>query len=129
MIRTFKTHVIRPQQELSGLWQFAAGEAAPFPVAVPSCWETYPGYASYRGKAVYSREISAEGNIRLIFEGVSHTADVYLDGEKIAHHYNAFTSFDAIYPSAAAGDHLLEVHVSNEFSEASSLHVPNDYYS
>lgn len=129
MIRTFKTHAIRPQQELSGLWQFAAGEAPSFPVAVPSCWETYPGYASYRGKAVYSREISAEGNIRLIFEGVSHTADVFLDGEKIAHHYNAFTSFDAIYPRASAGEHLLEVHVSNEFSEASSLHVPNDYYS
>lgn len=129
MIRTFSTHKIRPQIDLNHLWQFTAGDAEPFQVSVPSCWETYPGFGSYRGTAVYSHELQAGGNLRLVFEGVSHTADVFIDGQKIAHHYNAFTSFDAVYPAAEEKTHLVEVRVSNAFSEQSALHIPNDYYS
>ncbi|MBQ7916611.1 MAG: hypothetical protein IJ315_07470, partial [Firmicutes bacterium] len=129
MIRSFITHKIRHQEELSNLWQFDVPGHDSMKVAVPSCWETYPGFGSYRGQATYSRKINGAGNLRLVFEGVSHTADVSLDGVHIAHHYNAFTAFDAVVPAAQAGEHLLEVHVSNEFSEASSLHIENDYYS
>ena len=55
MIRTFQTHCIRRQQELTeSLWHFTAlsGENAgkSFPVATPSCWETYPGFGLYRGE-------------------------------------------------------------------------------
>ena len=91
MIRTFATHTIRPQEELSGLWRFSVSGRPSLMAAVPSCWETYPGYGSYRGQAVYSRKIRTGGNVRLAFEGVSHTADVYLDGAPVAHHYNAYT--------------------------------------
>ena len=129
MIRTFATHTIRPQEELSGLWRFSVSGRPSLMAAVPSCWETYPGYGSYRGQAVYSRKIRTGGNVRLAFEGVSHTADVYLDGAPVAHHYNAYTPFEAVVPNVPAGEHLLEVHVSNEFSEASALHLENDYYS
>lgn len=129
MIRTFATHTIRPQEELSGLWRFSVSGRPSLMAAVPSCWETYPGYGSYRGQAVYSRKIQTGGNVRLAFEGVSHTADVYLDGAPVAHHYNAYTPFEAVVPNVPAGEHLLEVHVSNEFSEASALHLENDYYS
>ena len=63
MIRTFSTHKIRPQIDLNHLWQFTAGDAEPFQVSVPSCWETYPGFGSYRGTAVYSHELQAGGNV------------------------------------------------------------------
>lgn len=129
MIRTFATHTIRPQEELSGLWRFSVSGRPSLMAAVPSCWETYPGYGSYRGQAVYSRKIQTGGNVRLAFEGVSHTADVYLDGAPIAHHYNAYTPFETVVPNVPAGEHLLEVRVSNEFSESSALHLENDYYS
>ncbi|MBQ3472174.1 MAG: beta-glucuronidase, partial [Clostridia bacterium] len=68
------------------------------------------------------------GNIRLEFKGVSHTADVYFDGEKIAHHYNALTPFSAIVKNVTAGEHEIKVDVDNTFGEHSALHTPNDYY-
>ena len=64
MIRTFSTHKIRPQIDLNHLWQFTAGDADPFQVSVPSCWETYPGFGNYRGTAVYSHEMSFLRRVR-----------------------------------------------------------------
>ena len=59
MIRTFSTHVVRVQCELTGaLWTFTPlqGEQAgrAFRVPVPSCWESYPGFGKYRGEGKYS---------------------------------------------------------------------------
>lgn len=132
MIRTFQTHEVRKSHELSGrLWEFApmeegkAGDSRM--TAVPGCWENIPGFESYRGEAVYRTSFSAQGNVRLEFKGVSHTAQVYVDGEKAAEHYNAYTPFDVVIPGMKDGSHTLEVRVDNRFSEASALHVPNDY--
>lgn len=66
MIRTFQTHRIRRQQELTErLWQFTAlsGENAgkSFPVATPSCWETYPGFGLHRGEGKYETTFCAAG--------------------------------------------------------------------
>ena len=58
-------------------------------MAVPCCWETVPELASYKGKATYSKTMNLGGNVRFVFKGVSHTADVYVDGKLIKHHYNA----------------------------------------
>ena len=134
MIRTFQTHAVRPQQELTGrLWTFTplqgrrAGES--FAVNVPSCWETYPGFGLYRGQGQYETTFFAEGNIRLECKGVSHTAEVFLDGEKIAAHYNAYTAFSAAVCGLAAGEHTLRIVADNRFSPESALHVPNDYMS
>ena len=66
--------------------------------------------------------------MRLEFNGVSHTADVYFDGEKIAHHYNAFTPFSAVIKNVKKGEHEIKVEVDNTFGEHSALHIPNDYY-
>lgn len=134
MIRTFQTHEVRPQTELSGkLWSFSplCGEQAgkTYQVHVPSCWENYPDFVSYRGAAMYRTVFQAEGTIRLEFKGVSHTASVLLDGKEIASHYNAYTAFSAIVKDLPAGEHLLEVKTDNSFSEASALHIPNDYMS
>lgn len=61
--------------------------------------------------------------------GVSHTAQVYLDGALIARHYNAYTPFSAVVRGVPAGEHTLEIVADNRFSEESALHVPNDYMS
>lgn len=49
MVRTFSTHKIRPQQELTGkTWEFTPCQGAfagrTFQVATPSCWESYPDF-------------------------------------------------------------------------------------
>lgn len=132
MIRTFRQHTVRPQQELTGkLWHFTplqgerAGEA--FPVPTPSCWETYPGFGLYRGESRYETRFAGGGNLRIECKGVSHTATVWLDGEQIAAHYNAYTAFHAVAKDVPAGEHTLAIVADNRFSEQSALHVPNDY--
>lgn len=91
MIRTFQTHCIRKQEELTErLWTFTAlsGDKAgeSFPVHTPSAWETYPGFGLYRGEGRYETNFSAGGNVRIECKGVSHTAKVYVDGKLIAEH-------------------------------------------
>jgi|GEM_PF-3660122 len=69
-----------------------------------------------------------DGAVRLEFKGVSHTANVYFDGEHIAHHYNAYTPFSAVVKNVKQGEHEIRVVVDNSFGEHSALHIPNDYY-
>ncbi len=131
MIRLFDTHRIRSVRELDGMWDFKMeGFDKSYRMPVPSCWEQHPDFLSHRGKGTYTRSvyIEQEGNIRIEFKGVSHTADMYFDGEKIAHHYNAFTPFSAVVKNVSAGSHEIKVEVDNTFGEHSALHIPNDYY-
>lgn len=131
MIRLFETHYIRNVQELDGMWDFKMeGFEKAYQMPVPSCWEQHPDFLQYRGKGVYTRKVylKQSGNIRLEFKGVSHTADVYFDGEKTARHYNAFTSFSAVVKNVEEGEHEIKVEVDNTFGEHSALHIPNDYY-
>ena len=134
MIRLFEEHQVRKTTELSSsLWNFRQvtdETAAPVQkVTVPSCWETYPGFEAYRGQGLYERTFEAGGDVRLVFKGVSHTATVSVDGTVVAEHYNAFTPFEAILTDLTPGVHTLRVLVDNSFSEASALHVENDYQS
>lgn len=134
MIRTFETHRVRKQMELTGgLWEFipCQGERAGqvFKVATPSCWESYPDFSGYRGEGIYRTYFWAEGTIRLEFKGVSHTATVFLDGKEITSHYNAYTIFSVVVKDLEAGEHCLEIMADNRFSEKSALHIPNDYMS
>lgn len=134
MIRTFQTHEVRKQEELTGcLWEFepCQGQFAGkrYQVATPCCWESLPDFSGYRGEGVYRRTFAAGGNVRIEFKGVSHTATVYLDGIEIAHHYNAYTAFSVILHDIKEGEHLLEIKADNRFSEQSALHIPNDYMS
>ena len=131
MTRLFKTHNIRATEELSdALWKMrreGEEEEQAVEVLVPSCWEKVPGYEDYRGTCIYTREFTAGGAVRLVFEGVSHTATVLVDGQQAAWHYNAYTPFEVVVPELPEGVHRLEVRADNHFSEASALHVPNDY--
>lgn len=134
MIRTFRQHNIRPQQELTGkLWDFTPLQGnfsgKTFPVHTPSCWESYPGFGLYRGEGRYETQFEGAGNLRIECKGVSHTATIALDGKTIAGHYNAYTAFSAIVKQVEAGTHTLTITADNRFSAKSALHVPNDYMS
>ena len=132
MVRTFITHEIRAQIELGGLWDFYPQNGnysqKQYKLHVPGCWEEHPGFISYRGKGVYKRNGEVGDNIRIVFKGVSHTADVFFDGKHVGHHYNAYTPFDIIIKNVEYGMHELMVEVDNSFNEESALHIPNDYY-
>ncbi len=130
MIRLFEQHKLRPQKELEGTWRFVKEDGKEYHIPVPGCWEQHPELRNYRGTGTFYRtvEICGDCNVRLEFKGVSHTGDVYFDGEKVAHHYNAFTPFSAVVKNVKKGFHEIKVEVDNRFTESSSLHVPNDYY-
>lgn len=131
MIRLFEQHRIRNIRELDGMWDFTMeGFPKQYRLPVPGCWEQHPDFLAHRGKGTYRKEIylGQPGNLRLEFKGVSHTADVFLDGQQIAHHYNAFTPFSAVVKDVEKGTHQLTVQVDNTFGEHSALHIPNDYY-
>lgn len=130
MIRLFEQHNIRKQKELEGVWDFATEEGKSYSVCVPGCWEQNPELLNYRGKGTYTKRIfiHEKTNIRMEFKGVSHTADVFFDDKFVVHHYNAFTAFSGIVMDVSAGEHIIRVEVDNSFSEASALHIPNDYF-
>ncbi|HPJ01250.1 MAG TPA: glycoside hydrolase family 2 TIM barrel-domain containing protein [Candidatus Limiplasma sp.] len=130
MLRLFETTHVRMQTELNGTqWFFSSPIKTIQNVCVPSCWETYPGMERYRGTCTYCTTFIGGGNLRLIFKGVSFQTNVYLDNQPLGSHSNAYTPFDFIILKASQGEHTLRVDVSNEFSEESALHIPNDYRS
>jgi len=136
-IRLFKQHFIRNQSELDGLWEFEPisdtdklPEAYHYKLNVPGCWEMHPDFLTYRGKGAYREYISVdkECNLKLDFKGISHTGHIYFDGKLLGEHYNAYTPFYVVAKDVKPGRHELVVKVDNTFSEKSSLHKPNDYY-
>ncbi len=130
-MRIFDEHIIRKTRCLDGLWALSVPGKGEFKMPVPGVWETNINLSNYRGKGTYTKDIIVPetSNIRLVFDGVSHTADVFFDGTFVKHHYNAFTPFDTILKNIPAGEHKITVEVDNSFSEASALHKSNDYYS
>ncbi len=131
MLRMFAEHRVRPVVSLDGVWDLAPAEGGRhFPVIVPGVWESVPALARYRGRAEYTRSFRLDraGAVLLRFGGVSHTAVVRLDGKELGTHYDAFTGFRFAVPDVPSGEHTLTVLADNGFSEASTLHIPNDYY-
>lgn len=132
--RLFEQHEIREILPLSPTWEFwtldsMGNEIERYNMIVPCVWESNLRLSSYKGQAMYRKQISFGGNVRLVFKGVSHTATVYLDGVKVGYHYNAYTEFDIVLTGVMFGEHCLEVKVDNTFNEESALHLTNDYYS
>ncbi len=136
MERLFDTHRIRTQICLDGIWDFQTVEGDTPPekytdtMAVPSCWEMNIRYCRYTGYAAYRKRISLtrDGNLRLLFKGVSHSGTIYFDGKRVGFHYNAYTPFSIVIPDVKKGEHTVEVIADNHFSEKSTLHIPNDYF-
>ena len=132
MRRTFSEHAVRPVMSLDGLWQLTPhdGSGEVYSTMVPGVWERIPALTSYRGTADYTRtvEIKESGHYLLRMGAVSHTGHVYWDEHLVGQHYNAFTGFDILLENVAVGTHTLRVPVDNRFTEESTLHIPNDYY-
>lgn len=130
MIHLFEQHYIRKQRELDGMWKYVREDGSEYTLPVPGCIEQHPELLTYRGKGIFYKKvfIREKTNLRLEFKAVSHTADLYLDNVFVAHHYNAYTGFAGIVENVEPGMHEIKVCVDNSFSEASALHIPNDYY-
>ncbi len=133
MQRLFPEHHLRKRVELSPLWTLttldAGGLDHPVQTVVPGVWESIPGLRAYKGRAAYENTFEAGGTLRFVFGGVSFKAEVYLDDERIAGHYGAFTAFDAVAENVPHGVHRLRIIADNRYGEDSALHVENDYYS
>lgn len=132
--RLFQNHIVRKEISLDPIWDFHTLDSEEkkletYKMLVPGCWESNPLLASYKGKGLYSKKVTFGGNIRLVFKGISHTAQIYLNHKEVAYHYNAYTEFSVLLQDIPYGEHLLEIKVDNSFHEDSSLHVSNDYYS
>lgn len=134
MARLIDTHPLRNRLDLDGLWAFAALDARGRPGAerrlpVPGVWETDLDHWRHRGMGRYRRTVEVPGErvrpARLVFEAVSHTATVRLDGRVVATHYGAHTAFAATLPALAPGAHELTVDVDNRFGEHHPLGRPN----
>lgn len=140
MLRQFNQHQCRKIVDLTGKWDFVVAsdrkDRGRLPanytrsIYVPSAWEQLPGLEGYRGHGWLRRTIPAVEGLaaRLVFDGVSHTGTVFIDGRKRGWHYDAFSPWDVVTPGLKAGDHELVVEVDNTFGPHSALHIENDYY-
>jgi beta-glucuronidase len=125
---------------LNGRWQFVTADERrgrsrlprryPRSIHVPSAWELLPGLENYRGKAWLRTTVESRADraLRLVFGGVSHTGTVFLDGQEVGSHYDAYTPFAVVVNGLEPGRHTLVVEVDNSFGTHSALHIENDYY-
>ncbi|MCZ8517318.1 beta-glucuronidase [Paenibacillus filicis] len=129
MIRTFRQHILRQTRLLDGLWDFVTdpgnvGQTEEWhknypsgsrKLVVPSCWNNELGLFEYIGSAWYRTyfDTAKESNIRLVFEGILHHADVYVDGRHVGYHFGGYTQFSALLPHLAQGHHELIVRVDS----------------
>lgn len=127
MHRAFQ-ETTRHRTYLDGDWEFVldpddegeqAGYASEFPddalaISVPCAWNADPRFHNYEGVAWYRRTVRMpeDTHARLRFEAVTHTADVYLDGEHVGSHYGGFTPFEFV-EHLEEGEHELVVRVDS----------------
>ncbi|HRU06642.1 MAG TPA: glycoside hydrolase family 2 TIM barrel-domain containing protein [Candidatus Brocadiia bacterium] len=119
---------------LDGVWGFVAADRASERVppraafrerlAVPGVWEMSLAHFRHRGLGWFQRDFetpwrSAAG-MRLVFEAVSHTAEVWLDGQRLGGHYGAHTPFELVAP-AKPGARRLVVRADNRFGPDNPL--------
>jgi beta-glucuronidase len=121
---------------LNGLWQFRfdpgkVGQANQWyrpsqsgdtwlEVTVPHTWQIAQESAEYFGTAWYRRLLEdwRDQTVRIEFEGVFHSASVWLNGSEVGHHlrkgYTAF-EFDITRFLHPGTDNLLAVMVNSDF--------------
>lgn len=129
MYRLFNTHLIRKETNLPDVWDLSVPEKGEFKIPVPSCVETIPSLADYKGECTISCKKRFEGNCRLIFKGVGFNAEVSLDGEALGSHYGAYGEFSFVIKNTENKEHEIKVKCDNTYNEESTLHIANDYYS
>ena len=97
-------------------------EKAESPVTLPHTWNAKDGQDGgndyYRGTCLYTKRFPrpalAEGEeLWIEFRGAAMTAEVTLNGRKLARHEGGYSTFRANLTPALAEDNLLEVSVDN----------------
>ncbi len=110
-------------------WYFS--KTADVPGALPTDWESVllphtwnavdgqdGGNDYWRGTAMYCKSFAAPGNMEgkcavLEFRGVAMTADIYLNGQKIAHHEGGYSAFRIDVTALLRRENLLCAAVDN----------------
>ena len=117
---------------LNETWRFAKGAERPTllpgdweAISLPHTWNAKDGQdggGDYcRGHGIYAKllreeELPQAHTYYLEFRGANSSADVYWNGEKIAHHDGGYSTFRARLPEVQA-DNLLVVDVDNSPNE------------
>ncbi len=91
-------------------------------ITIPHTWNAVDGQDGgndyYRGTCWYARELSAEETAgeRLFLEvnGAAMTAEVYLNGDKLARHEGGYSTFRVELTEKLSEKNLLEISVNNE---------------
>ena len=122
-----KEHFMRKILKLNEGWQFIKDCADPkategaTPVNLPHTWNNEDGYDGgtyFRGSCVYSKTINKDelgaGLHYLEIRGANSSADVYLNGEHLAHHDGGYSTWRVNLTSALKdGDNALAIVVDN----------------
>ncbi|MBQ3194295.1 MAG: glycoside hydrolase family 2 protein [Oscillospiraceae bacterium] len=115
-IRLFNEHW-HFTKDNSGVPAAVSGEA----VTLPHTWNAIDGQDGkndyYRGTCWYTKELEvvcgADEEVWLEFRGAAYTADVYVNGEKLAHHEGGYSTFRVNVTAYAGQKALLAVSVNN----------------
>lgn len=114
--------MIRKIISLNEGWQFAQAGRAPQAVALPHTWNAVDGQDGgndyYRGVCRYTRalakpEPAGGGRIYLEVNGAAMTAEVFLNGEKLAWHQGGYSAFRVDLTDHLKADNTLEIAVDN----------------
>ena len=89
------------RQSLNGAWQFSTNQNATTwdSITVPGNWDTLPAYSTHIGKGWYRRTLTVSTawqgkHIRLKFDAVYETSEVWLNGTSLGTHRGGYTPFE-----------------------------------
>jgi hypothetical protein len=103
---SLRAEVGEQRQSLNGPWQFTTNAPAANTkdaqwdaITVPGNWDTLPAYSTHIGKGWYRRAFTVPldwkgKNIRLKFDAVYETAEVWLNGQSLGTHRGGYTPFE-----------------------------------
>jgi len=92
---------LREEVSLNGTWDFTPKGKKRGRIPVPEYWDAAPGYETDTG--TYEREVRVPAKwvgkiVRLDFEGVLHSADVFVNGRRIHTHVGGWIPFSVDVP-------------------------------
>jgi hypothetical protein len=116
------------RHSLNGAWQFTTNAAAVGSaeakwdvIPVPGNWDVLPAYSTHIGKGWYRRTFTLpldwkSKHIRLKFDAVYETTEVWLNGEPLGTHRGGYTPFEFdVTKLLRAGENTVTVGADNTF--------------
>ena len=128
-----EVRILRTILNLNAKWSFAKGDAIPTAidpavevVDLPHSWNATDGQDGgndyYRGTATYTKTITKSDLPQaacyyLEIQGANSSADVYLNGEKLAHHDGGYSTWRVSLGEKLVDENLLVIAVDNAPNE------------